>query len=121
MKFTSIVAVFIGDDILTPLFRCHNVLKICLLSNVHTYLQLHDANSEVGFVELIRNIPTKWSKFPPFLGHSVKEAKSEQKTSPFERLLAAIEEMSIRYRVVHIGTKEIISQPFRCFVRHFDT
>ena len=48
-------------------------------NQIFCHLQLSDWNSEVGFVEAVRNVPTQWPKFTSFLDESMEEAKSEGK------------------------------------------
>lgn len=85
------------------------------------YLQLQHGYPKIRFVELVRYIPAQRSKFPPLLYQTVEEAEPEQKVAPFAPLRAAIEKSRIRNGVRRIGSKQVLSQAFGSFVRHFDT
>jgi len=45
-------------------------------------LHLSDADSEVGFVELVRNVPTEWSELAPLLHQRMEKAQTEQHLLP---------------------------------------
>jgi len=49
---------------------------------VEEHRQLTHGNAEVGFVELVRNVPTKRTELASFLDQGVEEAKSEQHPLP---------------------------------------
>ena len=52
---------------------------------IQEHMKLSDGDSQVSFVKLVRNVPTKRSKLTSLLYKGVEKAKTEEQT--FESLL----------------------------------
>ena len=50
---------------------------------IEEHPQLFDADTQVSLVELVRNVPSQWSKIPPLLNKSVEETQAKKQALPF--------------------------------------
>lgn len=53
---------------------------------VQEHVQLLHADPQVGLIELVRNVPTQWTKFPPLLDQGVEETETVQQLLEFSLL-----------------------------------
>lgn len=79
------------------------------------------ANPEVGFVELVWNVPPQSPKLPPLLNNGMEKTQPEEELLPGLRLVAAFEEVGVRDGVVEIGTQEVSTESFGWLVCHLNT
>ena len=90
-----------------------------LLVLVQEHLLLSHANPKVRLVELVRNVPTKSTKFPSLLYEGVKETESEEKLPPGIRLVAVTKKVWIGDGIIEVGAKEVSPKTFGRLVGHF--
>ena len=57
-----------------------------MTQTVGRYLHLSHADAEVGLIELIRDVPAKWSKLTAFLHKCMEEAQTKEHLMPAMRL-----------------------------------
>jgi len=78
-------------------------------------------NVQVRFIELILDVPAKWSKEFSLLNESMEEAKAEEHLSEYLWLSVGLEPCSIRDWVCCIRTKEICLESHGWLICHLDT
>lgn len=88
---------------------------------VQEHLQLHDADPQIGFVELVRDVPSQGSELASLLDGGVEKAQTVQQFLENVGLLATLEPFQVGDRIAHVRTGDVRSQTFGRLVGHFYT
>ena len=93
---------------------------VCVCTLTAHLLLLH-TNAEVRLIELVGNVPAQGPKLPSLLYDGVEEAQPKEQLAPGVGLVAALEEVRVRYRVVEVGAEEVGTETLGRLVGHLDT
>lgn len=88
------------------------------LNVIISYLLLLHADSKVGLIEFIRNIPPKRSELASLLNNGMEEAETKQQFPPLMWLVATLEEVGVRNGIIEVGTEEIGTETLGWFISH---
>lgn len=89
---------------------------------VDEHLELPHRDTQVGLIELVRDIPSKGTVFSAFLDDCVEEGKCKDKNFVIFRLVfVSLEELLAGDRVSQVGSSQVGLKALRRLICHFHT